>query len=316
MRINLENPDQCVQVLIAEDDYFVAQEIKRVLRNNDRYKIIGEAGDGEQAIKMVTELMPDIILMDIKMPKVDGLKATRLIQEKRPTPVVILTAHDSEDLLDKASQAGVGAYLTKPPQAADMNRAMIMAIARHRDLMQVRRLNAELKESREELQDTLKKINGIVSVRTNLLEKRTRELEEMNAALQLLIKQVGRSSTEAEEKLVLNIRNLVDPYLKKLEVRLNNSDSQVFLQLIKTNLDQILSSTSKAITDPHYNLTPREIEIADLIRHGKTNKDMGRFLNISLDTIKFHRANIRKKLGLTKRQKNLRSFLLSRPQQK
>ncbi|MDH3349206.1 MAG: response regulator, partial [Desulfobulbaceae bacterium] len=99
-----------VRVLIAEDDYFVLEEIKRTLRGQN-YEIVGEAYNGESAVKMVNDLHPDVVLMDIKMPKMDGLEASQRIQEQCATPIVVLTAHEPLDLVENASIAGVSAYL-------------------------------------------------------------------------------------------------------------------------------------------------------------------------------------------------------------
>jgi len=148
-----------VRLLIAEDDYLVNEEIKRSLKYLNNYEIAGEASNGEQALNMAAELKPDAILMDIKMPKMDGLEASRLIQEKCPTPVVILTAYGSDDLLNQASMSGVGAYLTKPPISIEIDRAIKIAMARHHDLMEMRRLNEEFEKELEE-----KTLKGIIPV--------------------------------------------------------------------------------------------------------------------------------------------------------
>lgn len=139
--------DEKIRIIIAEDDYLVCEEIVRSLRHL-RYEILGEASNGEEAVKMVSSLKPDVVLMDIKMPVVDGLEASRQIQERCPTPIVILTAHETTDLLEEASKAGVGAYLTKPPKALEIERAVTISMARHHDLMEMRRLNQEIKTLR------------------------------------------------------------------------------------------------------------------------------------------------------------------------
>ena len=103
------------RVLIAEDDYLVSESIKRAL-GKIGYELVGKASDGKEAVSMAIELRPDVVLMDIKMPEMDGLEAAQKIQECCPMPIVVLTAHEAQELVEKASAAGVGAYLTKPPQ--------------------------------------------------------------------------------------------------------------------------------------------------------------------------------------------------------
>ena len=155
-----------ISVLIAEDDFLVGKEITRAL-NQIGYDISGIAPNGEKAVTMNNDLNPDVILMDINMPKMDGLQASQKIQEVNPTPIVILTAHESQDFVEEASEAGVGAYLTKPPNASQIEKAITVAIARHNDLMKLKRLNAELEKQKNELQkalDEIETLRGMVPI--------------------------------------------------------------------------------------------------------------------------------------------------------
>jgi AmiR/NasT family two-component response regulator len=164
---------QDVRVLIAEDDYLNCEMIRGLLEEI-WYTVVGEAADGLETVEMTQSLQPDVVLMDIKMPDMDGLEATRLIFERCPTPVVVLTAYETPELVEEASAVGVGAYLVKPPNAREMERAITIAIARFDDLMELRRLNAELQtgnEARErlilELQDALaqvKTLSGLLPI--------------------------------------------------------------------------------------------------------------------------------------------------------
>ena len=88
-----------IKILIAEDDYLVSQDISRTVKSVG-YKEVGLASNGKKAVDMCSKIKPDVVLMDIKMPKIDGLTAANLILEKCPSPVVILTAHDTKGLLD------------------------------------------------------------------------------------------------------------------------------------------------------------------------------------------------------------------------
>jgi two-component system sensor histidine kinase/response regulator len=139
-----------VRVLIAEDDYLVSEMVKGLLKEA-AYSVVGEATGGREAIRMAQSLQPDVILMDIKMPDLDGIEATERISESCPTPVVVLTAYETPELVERASLAGVGAYLVKPPNVSEMERAITVAIARFDDLMELRRLNTALEERNAEL---------------------------------------------------------------------------------------------------------------------------------------------------------------------
>jgi AmiR/NasT family two-component response regulator len=142
-----------IRVLVVEDDSLVSEMIQGLLERM-WYIVAGRAVNGLQAIEMTQSTRPDVVLMDIKLPDMDGIEAARRIYESCPTPVVVLTAYDTPELVERASAAGVGAYLLKPPDVHEMDRAIAIAMARFDDLMELRRLNAEL-------QDTLAKIKTL-----------------------------------------------------------------------------------------------------------------------------------------------------------
>ena len=142
-----------IRVLIVEDDSLVSEMIQGLLEGM-WYIVTGRAVNGQQAVEMTQSTRPDVVLVDIKLPDMDGIEAARRIYESCPTPVVVLTAYDTPELVERASAAGVGAYLLKPPDAHEMDRAIAVAMARFDNLMELRRLNAEL-------QDTLAKIKTL-----------------------------------------------------------------------------------------------------------------------------------------------------------
>jgi two-component system, response regulator PdtaR len=149
--------DRRIRLIIAEDDYLVCEEIKRILRDS-AYEVVGEAGNGLEAINLVAQLRPDAVLMDIMMPKMDGLTATQHITEQNPTPIVIMTAYETADLVVAASKAGAAAFLTKPPVLEEIERAVTIALARHADLVELRRINLELQTALNEI----KTLRGIL----------------------------------------------------------------------------------------------------------------------------------------------------------
>ncbi|RMF02333.1 MAG: response regulator [Chloroflexi bacterium] len=152
-------PAQDTQILIVEDDPLVAVMIKGLLQKRG-YVIAGHALDGEQAVELAQALRPDVILMDIEMPKLDGIQAARQISQVCPTPVVILTAYESPEFIEKASQAGAGAYLVKPPKIRELERAIIIAMARFEDMQKLQKLNDELKAALERV----KMLSGLLPI--------------------------------------------------------------------------------------------------------------------------------------------------------
>jgi CheY-like chemotaxis protein len=147
------------RVLIVDDEALVLNLIQRELEAAGMV-VAGRAGDGRQAIELTQQLRPDVVLMDISMPDMDGLTAAAYIQAACPTPVVILSAHgDAEDLV-RARVAGVGAFLVKPPRSADLARAILIAHARHGDLMELRRTNEKLVQAMAEIS----KLDGLLPI--------------------------------------------------------------------------------------------------------------------------------------------------------
>lgn len=158
-----------IRVLVTEDDFMVSKSITQTL-NDIGYEQVGLASNGEEAVEMTRSLHPDVILMDIKMPKLDGLQAARQIQENSATPIVILTAYDSQELVKEASKSGVGAFLIKPPEAFEIEKAVTIAMARHNDLMELCSLNKELQIRKQELEKSLaeiKTLRGILPICAN-----------------------------------------------------------------------------------------------------------------------------------------------------
>jgi AmiR/NasT family two-component response regulator len=160
------NRQKQARVLIVEDDFLVGVMIQGLLEEAG-YSVAGKALDSYQAVEMTQRLQPDVILMDIGMSDVDGIETTRQIQACHPTPVVVLTAYETPELVEQATSAGIGAYLTKPPRAREVERAIIVAMARFSDMLELRRLNEELEAHNQELQEALvqvKTLRGLLPI--------------------------------------------------------------------------------------------------------------------------------------------------------
>ena len=142
------------------------------------------------------------------------------------------------------------------------------------------------------------------------LENKSRSLEETNIALRVLLKQRDEDKTGLEAKVMSNIKELVLPYIDKLRVGQPGKDT-VIVDIIESNLNEILSPFIKSMASRYANFTPKEIQIADLMKKGKTTKEISQILNLSPRTIDIHRYNIRRKLNINKKKVNLQSYLLS-----
>ena len=121
------------RVLVAEDEALIRLDLVEMLRE-EGYQVVGQAGDGEEAIKLAAELKPDLVILDVKMPKLDGIEAASKITGDRVAPVVILTAFSQRDLVERARDAGTMAYLVKPFAKRDLVPAIELAVSRFAEL--------------------------------------------------------------------------------------------------------------------------------------------------------------------------------------
>ena len=122
------------RVLIAEDEALIRLDLKEMLQE-EGYDVCGEAGDGATAVRLAQELKPDLVVLDVKMPVLDGISAAEQIVAERIAPVVILTAFSQRDLVERAREAGAMAYLVKPFQKKDLLPTIEMAVARFAELV-------------------------------------------------------------------------------------------------------------------------------------------------------------------------------------
>jgi AmiR/NasT family two-component response regulator len=126
-------PPLTTRVVIAEDEALIRLDLKEMLEE-EGYNVVGEAGDGEQAIELAREHKPDLVILDVKMPKMDGISAAEKIAEERIAPVLMLTAFSQRDLVERARDAGAMAYLVKPFQKSDLVPAIEIALSRYSEI--------------------------------------------------------------------------------------------------------------------------------------------------------------------------------------
>jgi len=137
-----------LRVVIAEDEALIRLDLKEMLEE-EGYSVVAEAGDGETAVERVTSLRPDLAILDVKMPVLDGISAAEQIAAERIAPVVILTAFSQRELVERARDAGAMAYLVKPFTKADLVPAIEMAVSR---FTEIRALDSEVNTLRDRLE--------------------------------------------------------------------------------------------------------------------------------------------------------------------
>lgn len=209
--------------------------------------------------------------------------------------VIVGMVHVSKDITDrkKAENAVVEARSELEVRVAERTRELT-------------RLNERL---HGEIVERKKAESGLFK-RTAELDLKSRTLEEANIALRVILKAREEDKGELEGKVLANMKKLVLPYLEKLEKSSLDKSQQDWLAGLRTNLEDLVSPFSQQLSSPLLNLTPREIQIANQVKEGRSNKEIAGFFNISLRTVEFHRENIRKKIGLVNKKVNLRTQLL------
>jgi len=169
-----------------------------------------------------------------------------------------------------------------------------------RDIGKRKRIEAALQKAHNEL------------LEVNMeLEVKTSSLEEVNTALKILLEKRNEDKVEIEERLLLNINEMILPYLEKLRKSRSNELQQSYADILESNLKEITSPFYQKMASDYYHLTPKEIQIAGLIKQGKTTKEIAELIQSSPRAIEFHRNNLRKKFGLTNTKTNLMTHLLT-----
>ena len=157
-----------MRILVAEDETIIRLDLRELLERAG-HEVVAEARDGEEAVALAREHQPELAIMDVKMPNLDGIEAARRIVDERPIPIVMLTAYGQEELVNRAVEAGVFGYLVKPFREQDLVPAIATARARHEELSAVR-------EQAESLADALaarksiERAKGLLMTKENLSE--------------------------------------------------------------------------------------------------------------------------------------------------
>jgi AmiR/NasT family two-component response regulator len=141
-------PRAPLRVVVAEDEALIRLDLVEMLRE-EGYDVVGEAGDGEQAVRLATELAPDLVMLDVKMPVLDGISAAEQIAAARIAPVVMLTAFSQRELVERARDAGAMAYLVKPFTQGDLVPAIELAVSRFAEIATLEAEVADLEERLE-----------------------------------------------------------------------------------------------------------------------------------------------------------------------
>jgi AmiR/NasT family two-component response regulator len=190
---------QKLRILLADDEVLIRLDLREMLTEAG-HEIVGEAANGQEAVQLAQELHPDIVIMDVKMPVMDGLTAAQQITEAEIAPVLLLTAYSQQDIVARATEAGVIAYLVKPVREQQLFPAVEVAVSRFRAWQELGRELDELKESlaTRKLVDRAK---GILMTAHKMTEQEAyRKMQQFSMAKRISLKKLAEEIIAADEK--------------------------------------------------------------------------------------------------------------------
>jgi AmiR/NasT family two-component response regulator len=180
------------RVIVADDESLVRVDLREALTELG-YLVVGEVGDGQSAVNMARELDPDVIVMDIKMPGIDGIEAARVLTQERIAPVVLLTAYSQKDLIERAKEAGVVGYLVKPFRETDLAPVIELALARFAEFRALQDEVGNLTEALE-TRKKVEKAKGILMDTQGMTEAEAfRKIQKMSMNTRKPMKDVAEA---------------------------------------------------------------------------------------------------------------------------
>jgi response regulator NasT len=192
------NKVERTRVIIADDESLIRMDLREMLTNLG-YLVVGEVGDGRSAVNLARELRPDIVVMDIKMPDMDGIEAAKILTEEQIAPVILLTAFSQQDLVERAKEAGVVGYLVKPFKEPDLTPAIEVALARFKEFQALRKEVDDLKLAFE-TRKLVDRAKGILMDTQGLTEADAfRKIQKMSMNLRKPMKDVAEAIILAQQ---------------------------------------------------------------------------------------------------------------------
>jgi response regulator NasT len=186
------------RIIIADDESIVRADLKEMLANLG-YLVVGDVGDGQSAVNLARELKPDVVLMDIKMPNMDGIEAARILTEEQIAPVVLLTAYGQKELVDQAKEAGVVGYLVKPFRESDLLPAIEVALSRFNEFKTVQQEVEDLQNALE-TRKLVERAKGILMDTQGMDEGEAfRKIQKMSMNTRKPMKEVAEAIILAHE---------------------------------------------------------------------------------------------------------------------
>lgn len=187
-----------IRLVIADDESLIRMNLKETLVGMG-YLVVGEAGDGVSAINLARELRPDLVLMDIKMPKLDGIQAAKILTQEKIAPVLLLTAYSDRELVDRAKEAGVVNYIVKPFRDAELLPAIEIALARYQEFLDMENEIQDLKETLD-TRKLVERAKGVLMDAQGLKEAEAfRKIQQLSMNTRKPMKEIAQAILLAHE---------------------------------------------------------------------------------------------------------------------
>jgi response regulator NasT len=188
-----------LRILIADNESIIRMDLKELLEEAG-HEVVGEAPDGLKAVELTRTLKPDLVIMDIKMPEMDGIAAAKIISNEKLAPVLLLTAYSQKEIVEKAKDSGVLAYLVKPVKESNLFPAMEIALSRFKEYMEIEQELLDLRNSLE-TRKILDRAKGMLMDAYNLSEQEAfRRIQQYSMAKRKSIREVAEAIIDASKK--------------------------------------------------------------------------------------------------------------------
>ena len=294
-------------ILVVDDEAVFAMQLSESLAALG-YEMVGTTPDGAQAISMAKRLKPDLVLMDMVLPgKVDGIAAAKKIRTELNIPVIFISGQSGEDLVGKAKLTEPYGFIPKPIDAGKLIPTITIALYKHEMETKLKEANNSLEDKVRERTTELSEANKVLNKREKELDLSAKKLEELNTALRVMIKKREQDRAEMEERVMFNIKALVLPFVERLKKTPLSVTQETYVSVIENNLNDLVAPFSPKLPTKYLNLTPTEIQVANLVREGKNSRAIADLMGLSKRTIEYHRDRIRKKTGIKNKKANLRT---------
>ncbi len=186
------------RVIIADDESVIRTDLREMLTNLG-YLVVGDVGDGQSAVNLARELKPDVVILDIKMPDLDGIEAARIMTQEKIAPVLLLTAYSQRDLVDRAKDAGVVYYLVKPFREQEIVPAIEIAVSRFQEFRELEKEVGNLRETLE-TRKLVDRAKGILMDQQGLSEAEAfRKIQKMSMNTRKPMKEIAEAIILAQE---------------------------------------------------------------------------------------------------------------------